>query len=198
MICQYCGYIINSLYGSGRFCNSKCAHGFSSKDKRKEISQKVSLKLKGKPSKNKGKISPFKNISFNERYGELRAKEIITKIVNNRSKIYSYKIPKIKKIKIIPSIYYCNFDDLSKRNKRKRILFEQNNTCNLCNIYDWNTHKLILELHHKDGNSKNETRNNMEYLCPNCHSQTKTFRFKGKHHSLVSKERISISLLKID
>ena len=31
----------------------------------------------------------------------------------------------------------------------------------------------------------------MQMICPNCHSQTKTFRFKGKQHSQETKEIIS-------
>jgi hypothetical protein len=34
MICQYCNQEHDGTYGSGKFCNSKCSHGFSTlKDK---------------------------------------------------------------------------------------------------------------------------------------------------------------------
>lgn len=42
MICENCGVEHEGLYGSGRFCNIKCARGFSTKAKRKEINEKVS------------------------------------------------------------------------------------------------------------------------------------------------------------
>lgn len=44
-LCEYCSKKIFKLYASGRFCNKKCACGFSTKLKRKEINQKVSKKL---------------------------------------------------------------------------------------------------------------------------------------------------------
>lgn len=43
--CDYCGKHHNGLYGSGRFCSSKCARGFSTKAKRKEINEAVSKTL---------------------------------------------------------------------------------------------------------------------------------------------------------
>lgn len=46
MICENCNKEHDGSYGSGRFCSSKCARAFSTKIKRKEINEKVSLKLK--------------------------------------------------------------------------------------------------------------------------------------------------------
>ncbi len=59
--------------------------------------------------------------------------------------------------------------------KREVILEEQDNKC-LCGIETWNAKELSLELDHIDGNNRNNTRENLRFLCPNCHSQTKTFR----------------------
>lgn len=42
MICEYCKEVHDGSYGTGRFCNAKCARGFSTKAKRKEINEKVS------------------------------------------------------------------------------------------------------------------------------------------------------------
>lgn len=44
--CENCGNDHSGEYGSGRFCSLKCARGFSTKVKRFEINQKVSIKLK--------------------------------------------------------------------------------------------------------------------------------------------------------
>lgn len=43
--CENCELEHNGEYGSGRFCSNKCARGFSTKNKRLEINEKVSLKL---------------------------------------------------------------------------------------------------------------------------------------------------------
>ncbi len=46
MKCENCSNEHDGSYGSGRFCSSKCAKGFSTKSKRQEINKKVSNKLK--------------------------------------------------------------------------------------------------------------------------------------------------------
>jgi hypothetical protein len=43
--CENCDNDHNGDYGSGRFCSNKCARGFSTKNKRKEINKKVSNTL---------------------------------------------------------------------------------------------------------------------------------------------------------
>jgi hypothetical protein len=50
MICEACQGSNDGKYGSGRFCSSKCARGFSTASKRSEISARVSVKLKGVPT----------------------------------------------------------------------------------------------------------------------------------------------------
>ena len=42
--------------------------------------------------------------------------------------------------------------------------------CEKCGVSDWLGVKLPLELHHKDGNHHNNQLENLEILCPNCHS----------------------------
>jgi len=56
MNCENCGNEHEGSYGSGRFCSSKCARGFSTREKRSLINEKVSKKLS---------IDPYKKICFN-------------------------------------------------------------------------------------------------------------------------------------
>ena len=51
--------------------------------------------------------------------------------------------------------------------------------CSMCKIKEWNGKILVLELDHIDGNRTNHSVNNLRLLCPNCHSQTDTFRGKN-------------------
>lgn len=42
--------------------------------------------------------------------------------------------------------------------------------CEICGVSIWQGVKLPLELHHKDGNHYNNSLDNLQILCPNCHS----------------------------
>lgn len=52
-----------------------------------------------------------------------------------------------------------------------------NNRCERCGWSEINpfTQKVPLQLHHKDGNWKNSYEENLEYICPNCHSLTENY-----------------------
>jgi hypothetical protein len=66
--------------------------------------------------------------------------------------------------------------------KLKIKLFEdkiKEKKCEICGITKWNGNEAPLELHHKDGNRFNNNLNNLEILCPNCHSLTKNFSAKN-------------------
>jgi Zn finger protein HypA/HybF involved in hydrogenase expression len=48
--------------------------------------------------------------------------------------------------------------------------------CWECGLSEWLKGELVLELDHIDGDNKNNEIFNLRFLCPNCHSQTKTYR----------------------
>jgi len=68
--------------------------------------------------------------------------------------------------------------------KLKNRLLSQNikqNVCESCNVGPvWNNKPLNCELDHIDGDSSNHLLSNLRMLCPNCHSQTETFRSKNR------------------
>jgi 5-methylcytosine-specific restriction endonuclease McrA len=68
------------------------------------------------------------------------------------------------------------FEQLGPENRRRRVFEEQGHCCARCGINEWQGEKLSLELEHKDGNNSNNARENLEALCPNCHSITPTWR----------------------
>ena len=53
--------------------------------------------------------------------------------------------------------------------------------CECCGLGDsWNNKPISLHLDHIDGVSSNHLLNNLQILCPNCHSQTDTYCGKNK------------------
>lgn len=69
-----------------------------------------------------------------------------------------------------------DFDNKSMFYKRKQILMEQQEMCLHCKLSTWLGKKIKLELDHVDGNQENNSRENLRFLCPNCHSFTNTWR----------------------
>ena len=63
----------------------------------------------------------------------------------------------------------------------KRYLQETTgNFCYVCGIGDWNGKTIVLDLEHIDGNSDNNREENVALICPNCHSQTSTYKGRNK------------------
>ena len=65
------------------------------------------------------------------------------------------------------------------------------NSCERCNISQWNNEPITLELHHINGDHYDNTYDNLQILCPNCHSQTKNFR--NKHQDVSTKLNNKVS-----
>lgn len=53
--------------------------------------------------------------------------------------------------------------------------------CEKCGIREWQDQKIVLQLHHIDGNHLNNELTNLQLLCPNCHSQTDNFCGKNRN-----------------
>ena len=107
----------------------------------------------------------------------------LTKICENRNKQNSntlYNFQKKKK----------SLDEILKKDSHykssillKRLLKEgyKERRCENCGITNWMNKEIIFQLHHKDGDHSNNEINNLEILCPNCHSQTDNFAGKGRN-----------------
>ena len=71
---------------------------------------------------------------------------------------------------------------------KKRLINDgiKENKCECCGITEWNGKEIKFELHHKDGNHYNNNLENLQLLCPNCHSQTDMFRSSTKKKNRIS------------
>lgn len=85
--------------------------------------------------------------------------------------------------------YYNEGDYIAKRETIKQFLvLSEGYKCKECGISEYKGKKLSLHLEHIDGKWQNNRKDNLCLLCPNCHSQTSTY--KGKNIGNGNPKRI--------
>ena len=159
MVCENCKKEHDGTYGSGRFCNEKCAKSFSSREKRLEINQKVSITLTGRkcwvPRANR-------KCNFTDA-GRIKAGETTAKKRREKNK------------ELLKSGNLTRAGTI-----RPFLLKEQENKCAICGIDNiWNGRILTFDVDHINGDSADFSRKNLRVICPNCHRQTETFGGKN-------------------
>lgn len=85
------------------------------------------------------------------------------------------------------------WEQLSYRSRRLIVIEEQHFKCLECSIDEWNGKPIVLQIDHIDGDRKNNTRDNLRALCPNCHSQTEdwcTHPANNQKHKITDEELI--------
>ena len=70
------------------------------------------------------------------------------------------------------------------------VLEKQNGKCSECGIDSWMEKSLKLELDHKDGNHTNNKEENLRCLCPNCHSQTSTYKNRNVGNGRTYRKKV--------
>lgn len=81
----------------------------------------------------------------------------------------------------IPAEQYILNSNVSSSILRDKLIREgiREKKCERCGLSSWLDEEISLELHHIDGNHYNNNFDNLQILCPNCHSLTQNFRNKS-------------------
>jgi Zn finger protein HypA/HybF involved in hydrogenase expression len=113
----------------------------------------------------------------------------------------SYQLSKVRRTVL-------TLDEAIKRGSRKETIKkltieERGHRCEKCGLSEWLYGPIPLEIHHINGKAKDHRRENIQILCPNCHSLTDNFcgknitkkpvliKQKREKQSALSKEEIS-------
>lgn len=74
---------------------------------------------------------------------------------------------------LVENSEYENTKSLSQRLLREGVLERR---CHECGLTEWREHPVPLELDHINGDRRDNRRENLRFLCPNCHALTPTYR----------------------
>lgn len=155
-------------FGGGKYCSRPCAN---SRIKSDEVRKKTSKSMK-------------------RAIAEGRAKKPIPKKLSDYSEEEFHRIVQKRKLIRRKKLLAADFSSLTFERLRERIVIEQENKCNKCKLDIWLDKPIVLELEHRDGNNKNNHRENLEMLCPNCHSLTDTWRGRNKGKSNKKRDAV--------
>jgi len=166
MLCDYgCGKEAEFTLKNGKKCCAKRPSGCEVLKKRNSEG--------GKKAYNTGKRLPAK-----ERYANL-PEETKQRMNWSKGKILTPD----EEIFIENSIYS---NELVKQRIVKENLIEYK--CKKCGIDSWQGESIVLDLDHINGNNRDNRLTNLRYLCPNCHSQTDTYKGRNKNNG---KQKVS-------
>lgn len=197
--CLYCGKeITGKRTDTKKFCNSSCAAKYNNAQRKhtEETKDKISHTLQERNSNFTGEYKARKEktkkledktlIKEEKRYCLFCGKELKDK----RKKIYcsrqcqekQYQKEYIERWKNGEENGLSGDYNLSKR-IRKYLLEKHHYSCEKCGWGEINeyTKNYPLEIHHIDGDYTNNKEENLQVLCPNCHSLTENFKAHNKN-----------------
>jgi len=166
--CLNCGNIIDTKDKNRKFCNHSCSAIYNNNKRDINTYNKI-----------KKSLIKYNSVNYEPTYNKCL-------FCDNDIKTIPFKIRKFCNNECQRKFQKNNFfnkienGDLSLDNRQYKLYLinKHGNRCMECgwgeiNIY---TNKIPIELEHIDGNSYNNSLDNLKLLCPNCHSLTRTYK----------------------
>ena len=105
----------------------------------------------------------------------LKRKMELYNITNQHFTFHPKELPKLQR----KTEEYLTIDGtfITSTNLKNRLIKDgfKENKCEICGVSEWQGKPLVCQLHHKNGNHKDNRLENLQILCPNCHSQTENY-----------------------
>ena len=160
-LCKCCGKPIPYQHKQNKFCNSSCSAVYNNTHRaRKTCKAFKCLNCGAEHQIRKNSKNKFCNIHCQSEY---QYKEYIKRWKRGEENGISGSYGLSRYI-------------------RRYLLEKADFKCERCGWSGKNpyTGQYVLEIHHKDGNYKNNNEDNLEVLCLNCHGMTKNYKSRNK------------------
>jgi len=130
-------------------------------------------------------LESFLGIEIKRMNGQyFRACAKIEKSYEIESDWYKSKPRRTSKYRPAKEYLELNGDFISTHKLRLKLIREgiKQHQCEICNLSVWNEQPISLELDHINGVRNDNRLENLRVICPNCHSQTPTYKNKNRIH----------------
>jgi len=190
-VCLNCGKDITEKEKGVRFCSKSCAAKYNNSHRgvSEETRKKISEALQKRNPNFDGEIKPIQERNKIKSSKEERYCACCGNVLNsNQVKYCSFECQHMHQQKEYLDRWKAGLENGLKgeyqlsRYIRNYLLDKHNYKCELCGWGERNpyTDTIPLEIHHKDGNYLNNKEENLQVLCPNCHSLTETHKSHNK------------------
>ena len=196
--CLTCGKELTYNQRANKFCSSRCAaiyNNIARGERSPETKAKISLSLRNLPL-NENDINEYVSTHKREKHDKcpICGKEknnVFTMYCSNKCYIEARKKEKIERW--LNGENFVNGANLIPIFIREYLFKIHDSKCEICGWGEVNEHTGLvpLQIHHIDGDCTNNNIENLQLLCPNCHSLTDTFGSLNKNSKRFHRNKIS-------